>query len=123
MPRKSKPDANTALIRLNKFLSTAGVSSRRKADELIQEGRVSVNGTVVTSLGTKIHPSRDQVFVNEKQVMILDEPVYIVFNKPKDAITTAKDERGRSTIMDFVRVKQRVYPIGRLDRNTTGVLL
>ncbi|HTK82861.1 MAG TPA: pseudouridine synthase [Bacteroidota bacterium] len=115
--------STSSFIRLNKYLSTAGISSRRKADELIQEGKVNVNGTIVTSLGVKINPARDKVFVNGKQVLQLDEPVYIVLNKPKDCITTASDERGRTTIMDYVKVKQRVYPIGRLDRNTTGVLL
>ena len=109
-------------VRLNKYLSTAGVCSRRKADEMIQEGKVKVNGSAVTNLGVKIDPSCDQVFVNGKQVVNLDEPVYIVFNKPKDCITTASDERGRTTVMDYVRVKERVYPIGRLDRDTTGVL-
>ncbi|MBI1807576.1 MAG: rRNA pseudouridine synthase [Ignavibacteria bacterium] len=114
---------NPALVRLNKFLSTAGIASRRKADELIEEGRIKVNGKVVTSLGTKIDPARDKVFFNEKQVVLLDEPVYIVFNKPKDCITTMSDERGRATVMDYLRLKQRIFPIGRLDRNTTGVLL
>jgi 23S rRNA pseudouridine2605 synthase len=120
---KSSPDKTSHLVRLNKFLSTAGITSRRKADEMIQEGKVKVNGNVVMSLGVKIDPSRDKIFVNEKQVVMVDEPVYIVFNKPKDCITTASDERGRTTIMDYVKVKQRVFPIGRLDRNTTGVLL
>ena len=110
-------------VRLNKYLSTAGVCSRRKADEMIQEGKVKVNGSAVTNLGVKIDPSCDQVFVNGKQVVNLDEPVYIVFNKPKDCITTASDERGRTTVMDYVRVRERIYPVGRLDRNTTGVLL
>jgi len=119
-----KPEQHTApTVRLNKYLSMAGIASRRKADEMIQEGKVSVNGVVVKSLGVKIDPSRDKVFVNEKELVILDEPVYIVLNKPKDCITTAKDERGRTTIFDYVKVKERVYPIGRLDRNTTGVLL
>ena len=110
-------------VRLNKYLSTAGVCSRRKADEMIQEGKVKVNGNAVMNLGVKIDPSCDQVFVNGKQVVNLDEPVYIVFNKPKDCITTASDERGRTTVMDYVRVRERIYPVGRLDRNTTGVLL
>src|SRR5512143_189285 len=85
-------------MRLNKFLATGGVASRRKADELIQEGRVRINGRVVTVLGTRIDPAKDQVFVDEKQVVLLDEPVYIVFNKPKDCITTSSDERGRTTV-------------------------
>ena len=116
-------DNISQLIRLNKYLSMAGIASRRKADEMIQEGKVRVNGKVVTDFGVKIDPHNDQVFVNERQVVILNEPVYIVFNKPKDCITTASDERGRTTVMDYVRVKERVFPIGRLDRNTTGVLL
>jgi len=110
-------------IRLNKYLSIAGIASRRTADELITSGKITVNKIRVTELGTKINPESDKVFYNGKQVVILDKPVYIVFNKPKDCITTLDDERGRSTILDYVKVRQRVFPIGRLDRNTTGVLL
>jgi pseudouridine synthase len=110
-------------VRLNKFLATAGIASRRKADEMIQEGKVRVNGTVVTGLGVKVNPATDKVFVNEKQVALLDDKVYIVFNKPNDCITTARDERGRTTVMDFVKVRERIFPVGRLDRKTTGVLL
>ena len=126
MPPMHHPDPQPSTgtqVRLNKFLSTAGIASRRRADEMIQEGLVRVNGKVVTSLGVKIDPARDQVFVNEKQVVLLDEPVYIVFNKPNDSITTARDERGRTTVMDYIQVKERIFPIGRLDRKTTGVLL
>jgi 23S rRNA pseudouridine2605 synthase len=119
----SKESGDLSHIRLNKYLSTAGVCSRRKADEMIQEGKVKVNGKVVINLGVKIDPSSDQVFVNDKQVVILDEPVYIIFNKPKDCIATTRDERSRRTVMDYVQVKERVFSIGRLDRNTTGVLL
>jgi len=111
------------LIRLNKFIANAGLCSRRKADELIQSGKVNVGGRIVTNLGIKINPLRDKVFVNHRQVVVMDRPVYIVFNKPKDCITTASDERGRTTVMDYVRLKERVFPVGRLDRNTTGVLL
>jgi 23S rRNA pseudouridine2605 synthase len=110
-------------VRLNRFLASAGVTSRRKADLLIQEGRVRVNNKVVGEMGVKINPARDKVFVDGKQVNILDEHVYIVFNKPKDCITTTSDERGRVTVMDYVKLKARVFPVGRLDRNTTGVLL
>lgn len=110
-------------IRLNKFLADAGVASRRQADILITEGRVRVNRKTVTELGMKIDPQEDRVFVDEKEVVILDRKVYIVFNKPKDCITTAKDERGRTTVLDYVKVKERVFPVGRLDRNTTGVIL
>ncbi len=120
---RSQAESNSSEIRLNKFLATAGVCSRRKADEMIAAGRVRVNGKTVSELGYKINPQNDSVFFNDKQVVILDEPVYILFNKPKDSITTASDERGRTTVMDYVKVKQRVFPIGRLDRTTTGVLL
>lgn len=115
--------AGDSFIRLNKYLSQAGVSSRRKADELLLAGRITVNGRTVTNLGTKIDPAADKVFVDGKQVVLLAEPAYIVLNKPKDCITTARDERGRTTVMDYVRPKERVFPVGRLDRNTTGVLL
>jgi 23S rRNA pseudouridine2605 synthase len=118
-----KETFETQLVRLNKFIASCGVASRRKADELIQEGKVQVNGRTVTELGVRIDPRKDKVIVNGKQATILDEPVYILLNKPKDAITTSSDERGRATVMDYVRIRQRVFPIGRLDRNTTGVLL
>ncbi|MBI3190015.1 MAG: rRNA pseudouridine synthase [Ignavibacteriales bacterium] len=114
---------NFGTVRLNKFIADAGLCSRRKADELISEGKVKINGSVVTELGTKVHTERDKVFVNGRQVVNLDEPVYIAFNKPKDCITTASDERGRTTVMDYVKVRERIFPIGRLDRNTTGILL
>jgi len=124
MTSPPRQPASAPSTRLNKFLATAGVVSRRKADELILEGRVVVNGVVVDSLGVKIHPDRDKVVVDGKQVSFLAQKLlYIVINKPKDTITTAHDEKGRRTIMDYIRVKERVYPVGRLDRNTTGVLL
>ena len=110
-------------MRLNKFLSVAGIASRRKADELIASGKITLNGKIVLELGTQIDPEKDKVFFNTKQVAILDTHLYIIFNKPKDCITTLNDERGRTTIMDYITVKERIFPIGRLDRNTTGVLL
>jgi 23S rRNA pseudouridine2605 synthase len=110
-------------VRLNKYLSMAGITSRRKADEMIQNGEVSVNGETVIDLGVKIDPAIDKVFVNGRQVAIVRDSVTILLNKPKDAITTVKDEKGRTTVMDYVRLNVRVYPVGRLDRNTTGVLL
>ncbi|MDI6803067.1 MAG: pseudouridine synthase [Bacteroidota bacterium] len=111
------------LVRLNKFIADCGLASRRKADTLIEEGRVKVNDKIKTELGFKINPSRDKVFVDGKQAVKLDKPVYIVFNKPKDCITTTKDEKGRTSVLDYVKVRDRIYPIGRLDRDTTGVLL
>lgn len=111
------------LIRLNRYLSMCGIASRRKADTLIADGKVEVNHRAIIDLGTKINPERDRVFVDGKQVTQVHDCVYLVMNKPKDAITTLSDERGRTTVMSLLRSKHRVYPIGRLDRNTTGVLL
>jgi 23S rRNA pseudouridine2605 synthase len=122
MERKD-PDLHPQNLRLNRFLALAGIGSRRKSDELIASGVVRVNGTVVSELGVRIDPSRDRVSVSGKPVSIAQKKVYILLNKPKDTITTAKDERGRSTVMDYVHTDERVYPVGRLDRNTTGVLL
>jgi len=122
MKRTPKPQP-AELIRINRYISMCGVASRRKADELVLEGKVEVNGRVMTDLGTKINPRRDKVFVNGKQVAQVHDNIYLVINKPKDAITTLSDEKGRTTVMSLVKSKQRVYPVGRLDRNTTGVLL
>ncbi|MBI4536159.1 MAG: rRNA pseudouridine synthase [Ignavibacteriae bacterium] len=122
MKRSAKPQP-VERIRINRYLSMCGAASRRKADQLIQEGKVEVNGKVMTDLGTKIDPRRDKVFLAGKQVARVHEYVYLVMNKPRDAITTLSDERGRTTVMSLMHSKQRVYPIGRLDRNTTGILL
>lgn len=122
MKPKRKPEP-VGLVRLNRYLSMCGVSSRRKADEMITSGKVQVNGEPATELGTKIHPKRDKVVVNGKQIVQVHDYLYLVMNKPKDTITTMSDERGRTTVMSLLHAKQRVYPIGRLDRNTTGVLL
>ena len=111
------------LVRLNRYLSMCGVTSRRKADELLLAGKVVVNDRVVSDLGTKIDPRRDKVFVDGKMITVVHEYEYLVMNKPKDAITTLKDERGRRTVIELIRTKRRLFPIGRLDRNTTGVLL
>ena len=110
-------------IRLNKYLANAGVCSRREADEFITNGAVKVNGEVVTELGTKIHRN-DTVTFNDQPVS-LERKVYVLLNKPKDCVTTSDDPQGRLTVMDIVRsaATERIYPVGRLDRNTTGVLL
>ncbi|GJQ21497.1 MAG: hypothetical protein HBSIN02_18520 [Bacteroidia bacterium] len=110
-------------LRLNRYLALAGVGSRRKNDELILSGAVRVNGTIVKELGSKVDPGRDRVTVNGKPVQVAHRFLYILLNKPKDCITTVRDERGRTTVMDLVRVRDRVYPVGRLDRDTTGILL
>ena len=110
-------------IRLNKFLANAGICSRREADEFITAGVVSVNGEVVTELGTKIKRT-DEVKFHDEPVSI-ERKTYILLNKPKDCVTTSDDPQERKTVMDFVKgaCKERIYPVGRLDRNTTGVLL
>jgi 23S rRNA pseudouridine2605 synthase len=123
MKKITKPQQSEKQVRLNKFLADAGVASRRKADEIISEGRVKVNNAVVTELGVKVDPIKDKIFVDGNQVVCLDQRVHIVFNKPKDCITTLSDERSRTTVMDYIKVRERIFPIGRLDRNTTGVLL
>ncbi len=122
--RFHKPkDPGDESIRLNKYIANAGVCSRREADTLIENGAISVNGKIVTELGTKVKPGDvimygDQRLVNEKKV-------YILLNKPKDYITTADDPQGRKTVLQLIRgaCRERVFPVGRLDRNTTGLLL
>ena len=110
-------------IRLNKFLANAGVCSRREADEFIAAGVVSVNGEVVTELGTKIKRT-DEVKFHDEPVNV-ERKVYVLLNKPKDCVTTSDDPQERKTVMHCVKdaCKERIYPVGRLDRNTTGVLL
>ncbi len=123
--RKMKPE-NTAskdLIRLNKYIANSGVCSRREADKLIEAVAVKVNGKVVTELGTKISPA-DKVQYGD-QTIRRERPQYILLNKPKGYITTADDPEKRKTVMVLIEnaCKERVYPVGRLDRNTTGLLL
>ncbi len=110
-------------IRLNKFLANAGVCSRREADEFIQAGVVTVNGTAVTELGTKVMRTDEVKF--HDQPVTLEKKVYVLLNKPKDYVTTSDDPQQRKTVMDLVKdvCPERIYPVGRLDRNTTGVLL
>ena len=110
-------------IRLNKYLANAGVCSRREADEFIQAGVVTVNGEVVTELGTKVMRTDEVKF--HDQPVTLEKKVYVLLNKPKDYVTTSDDPQQRKTVMDLVQnvCLERIYPVGRLDRNTTGVLL
>jgi 23S rRNA pseudouridine2605 synthase len=110
-------------IRLNKYLANAGVCSRREADEYIQAGVVSVNGEVVTELGTKIKRGDEVKF--HDQTISIERKIYVLLNKPKDTVTTADDPQARRTVLDLVKgaCEERIYPVGRLDRNTTGVLL
>ena len=110
-------------LRLNKFLANAGICSRREADEFIQAGVVTVNGQVVTELGTKILRTDEVKF--HDQTVTIEKKVYVLLNKPKDYVTTSDDPQQRKTVMDLVKnaCPERIYPVGRLDRNTTGVLL
>lgn len=119
----SKEDLGSDKIRLNRYISNSGVCSRREADEFIKMGLVSVNGTVVTEMGHKV--SRKDVVKYEGKTLRAEKPVYILMNKPKGFLTTTKDPHDRNTVMQIIAesVKERVYPVGRLDRNTTGLLL
>lgn len=110
-------------IRLQKYLAEAGVASRRKAEELIQQGKVKVNDKIVTELGTKINPEKDQVEYEGKTITIENEKVYILLNKPIGYVTTAKDQFNRDSVLDLVKMKQRIVPVGRLDMYTSGALI
>ncbi len=110
------------LMRLQKYLSAAGVCSRRKGEELIQEGRVSLNGVVVSELGTKVDPGFDLVEVEGKAIHLNRKLVYIALHKPKDYVTSC-DHKGEKVVVDLVDVTERIYPVGRLDKDSTGLLL
>ena len=122
--KKGAESKDTGLIRLNRYISNAGICSRRKADELIAAGVVSVNGVVISELGHKIDPFKDEIRYNG-ELLKREKMVYVLLNKPKDYITTTEDPQERRTVMHLVEKasKERIYPIGRLDRNTTGLLL
>jgi 23S rRNA pseudouridine2605 synthase len=112
------------MVRLQKLLSMAGVASRRAAETLIQDGRVEVNGTVVTTLGSKADPARDEIRVDGRRLRFDVRPRYILLNKPKGYITTRRDPEGRRTILDLLAgVREYVYPVGRLDYDSEGLLL
>ena len=110
-------------VRLQKFLANAGVASRRKCEELILEGKVSVNGKVTQELGSKINPDVDKVTYCGKEVTDNEKKVYILLNKPIGYVTTAKDQFNRDTVLNLVKVKERVVPVGRLDMYTSGALI
>ena len=119
-PKKEKP---TVFVRLNKHIADSGVCSRRKADELILEGKVRVNGKTAVP-GLQVNPKIDEVFVNNKPLQSAAEKVYFLFNKPMQVMTTMSDPQGRPTVADYVKhLKVRVFPVGRLDWDTEGLLL
>lgn len=123
VPRLKKPPVDDGTIRLNKYISNAGICSRREADEFIKTGLAEVNGKVVTEMGYKVKPG--DVVKFDGKVISAEKNVYILLNKPKGFITTTKDEKNRKTVMDLIAnaTTARVFPVGRLDRATTGLLL
>ncbi len=111
-------------MRLQKYIALAGVASRRKAEELISIGRVKVNGETVTEMGIKVEPEVDKVWVDDKEVHISVDKAYILLNKPVGYVTTLSDEFNRPKVIDLLKeIKERVYPVGRLDYNSSGLLL
>ena len=108
---------------MQKYWASAGVASRRKCEELILEGKIEVNGKIITELGTKIDPKKDEVKYNGKIVKSEEEKVYILLNKPIGYVTTAKEQFGRDMVLDLVKVNKRIVPVGRLDMYTSGALI
>lgn len=115
---------NTELMPLNKYLAHSGISARREAAEIIKSGKVTVNGTIIYEPGFKV-TGLENIIVGDKKTTLQKNLVYILLNKPKDHLCTLNDPQGRKTVMDLIKTegKERMYPVGRLDRNTTGVLL
>lgn len=109
--------------RLQKYLANCGVASRRKCEEYILQGKVKVNGEIITELGTKVNPEKDVIEFENKKVKENTKYVYILLNKPIGYVTTADDQFGRDTVLDLVKVKERIVPVGRLDMYTSGALI
>lgn len=109
--------------RLQKYIAKCGVASRRKSEELILSGKIKVNGKVVTELGTKVNIDIDVIEYNDKVIKHEEEKLYIMLNKPEGYITSSSDEKGRKTVLDLINVNERIYPIGRLDYDSSGLLL
>lgn len=112
-------------MRLQKFLANCGICSRRKAEEFILQGKVKVNGKIISELGFKIDPEKDTIFFENQQIknVAYDKKTYIMLNKPEGCVTTAKDQFDRKTVLDYVNVKERIVPVGRLDYDTSGLLI
>ncbi len=109
-------------MRLNKFIADCGITSRRKAEEFILQGRVSVNDKIIVDLSYKVDENYDKVFLDGEKITIKNK-IYLLMNKPKGVITSTDDEKKRTTVLDLIKFNERVYPVGRLDYNTTGVLI
>ena len=114
---------NMEEMRLQKYLANCGIASRRKCEELILNGKVEVNGKVITELGTKITPDTDEIKYNEKKKKNEEEKVYILLNKPIGYVTTAKEQFGRDMVLDLIKINKRIVPVGRLDMYTSGALI
>lgn len=111
-------------MRLQKYISKAGVASRRKAEEYIRQGKIKVNGKVVTEMGAKVDPQKDEIYFNNKKIFLEDKKIYIMLNKPEGYVTTLSDQFNRPKVTDLIQgVNERIYPVGRLDYNTSGLLL
>ncbi len=111
------------LVRLNKFIASNGISSRRKVDELITEGRVTVNGNTIVELGFKIDPEKDKIKLDGETIRTSTKKIYLMLNKPKGVITSVSDDKNRATVIDIIKSKEKIFPVGRLDYNTSGLLL
>ena len=109
-------------MRLQKFMAHAGAASRRKSEELIKEGRVKINNNIVTEMGLEVDPNKDRVYLDGKRLNLENENIYIILNKPIGVVTSASDEKDRPTVTDLVPNDYRVYPVGRLDIDTTGLV-
>jgi len=109
--------------RLQKYLASCGIASRRKCEELILQGKVSVNGKVVTELGSKVIPNKDKIEFNGKEVNVQENKIYILLNKPIGYVTTVKEQFGRDKVTDLVKIKERLVPVGRLDMYTSGAII
>ncbi len=109
-------------IRLNKYLSECGIASRRKSEELIEQGRVEINGEIVLNLATKVDPDKDEILVDGEKIRT-QKKVYYLMNKPRNVVTTTKDEKNRKTVVDLIKTDLKLFPVGRLDYDTTGTLL
>lgn len=111
------------MIRINKYLASLGIASRRKVDDLILQGKISINGVVLKELGTKVDPDKDDIRVNGNSIQEQNDFVYIVLNKPRGVISSASDEHGRQTVVDLVKSTVRIFPVGRLDQESEGLIL
>ncbi|MFC2103148.1 pseudouridine synthase [Bacteroidota bacterium] len=109
-------------MRINKFIADSGITSRRKAEEIIMQGRVSVNNNVILELSYRINPEKDDVRIDGERIKV-KQSIYYLLNKPKGVVSTTDDEKKRKTVVDLIKTKEKIYPVGRLDYNTTGVLL